>query len=410
MMFRPRCQRRTASGRDEERLGRGGSSLGYLAFAKERPAAFMDAAVAIIMTILVLELERPEQLTWTALWDMRMSFVAYAVSFFRLAVMWTTWHRGRHLLGAVSTQAALAAILVLFAMSLVPYTTRLVVPDFSNGVAQTLYALVAGLPAASCMQGWQRWRRTFLPSPILSSHARLLAANAGITSPACCQAWSSGRLLSLPASWSRLSSMSCQPARVPLLQKKGRTADEALYPGQGISPRMLAAFGIRAEEALRRSGVPEDTLAREAPTMTAGGCFAFMEAAGELAPEKDAAVKMASTEGIEQFSPPIFASCCAADGRACIGCLGRYKSLIGPMEFIVAEGGGVLSVEMTCGDADLSMPAFLVEIEFAFLLNLIRTAARLHIVPVSASMQEVPENAAFAEFLSVPSRLRPETS
>ncbi|MCH3925880.1 MAG: AraC family transcriptional regulator [Atopobiaceae bacterium] len=164
-------------------------------------------------------------------------------------------------------------------------------------------------------------------------------------------------------------------------------------------PRMLAAFGIKVEEALRRAGVPEDTFAREAPTMTAGDYFAFMAAVGELAPGKDAAVKMASTDGIEQFSPPIFASYCAANGRACIERLGRYKRLIGPMEFIVAEGDGVLSVEMTCGDADLSMPAFLVEIEFAFLVNLIRTATRQHIVPVSAAMQEVPEDAAFAEFL-----------
>lgn len=124
-----------------------------------------------------------------------------------------------------------------------------------------------------------------------------------------------------------------------------------------------------------------------------------MEAVGRLAPDKDAAVKMASTEGIEQFSPPIFEACCSHDGRACIARLARYKRLIGPMEFIAQEDDGVLSVEMTCGDADLVMPSFLVEVEFAFLVNLIRKATKKEISPVAAKMQEVPEDSSFAAFL-----------
>jgi hypothetical protein len=133
--------------------------------------------------------------------------------------------------------------------------------------------------------------------------------------------------------------------------------------------------------------------------MTASGCFAFMEAVGRLADDEDAAVKMASAEGIEQSSPPICAAYCSHDGRACIGRLARCKRLIGPMEFIVHEGEGTLSVEMTCGDAELRMPAFLVEVEFAFLVNLIRKATKQDISPVAAEMQEVPEDSSFAAYL-----------
>jgi hypothetical protein len=56
------------------------------------------------------------------------------------------------------------------------------------------------------------------------------------------------------------------------------------------------------------------------------------------------------------------------------------------------RGGGTLSVEMTCGDAELRMPAFRVEVEFAFLVNLIRKATKQDISPVAAEMQEVPED------------------
>lgn len=172
-------------------------------------------------------------------------------------------------------------------------------------------------------------------------------------------------------------------------------------------PRVLRAFGISAEEALRRSGAPEDTFAHETPTMTAADYFAFMEAVGRLAPDKDTAVKMASTEGIEQFSPPIFASYCARNGKSCIERLSRYKRLIGPMEFIVSEDNSRYSVEMTCGDAELTMPTFLVQVEFAFLVNLLRTATRQHIDVARAQMQQPPDDPAFAEFLGCEVQVAP---
>lgn len=168
-------------------------------------------------------------------------------------------------------------------------------------------------------------------------------------------------------------------------------------------PRVLEQFGIDTEEALRRADVPEDTFSRANPTMTAAHYFAFMEAVGALSDDADVALKMASVEGIEQFSPPIFAAYCAHDGRSCIDRLGRYKRLIGPMRFITSKADGTFTVMMTCDDDALAMPPFLVEIEFAFLVNLIRTATRTQINATAARMQTLPENrASLEEFLGCP--------
>ena len=59
---------------------------------KERLAAFMDAVLAIIMTILILELKKPEMASLKALWNLRIDFFAYTISFFWLGTMWVNLH------------------------------------------------------------------------------------------------------------------------------------------------------------------------------------------------------------------------------------------------------------------------------------------------------------------------------
>ena len=49
---------------------------------KEKLGAFMDAVLAIIMTILVLELEKPSASAFKAIWELKMNFFAYTLSFF----------------------------------------------------------------------------------------------------------------------------------------------------------------------------------------------------------------------------------------------------------------------------------------------------------------------------------------
>ncbi len=44
------------------------------------------------MTILVLELKKPSEVTWEALWELRSHFFAYAVSFLWLGAMWINNH------------------------------------------------------------------------------------------------------------------------------------------------------------------------------------------------------------------------------------------------------------------------------------------------------------------------------
>jgi uncharacterized membrane protein len=110
--------------------------------SKARLSAFVDAVLAIIMTILVLELERPEHVTLEALWDLRMNFFAYTVSFFWLGTMWINIHNEWYYVSKVGKKTVWWVMLLLFFSSLFPYATSLVSSEFNNSVAQVFYGVV----------------------------------------------------------------------------------------------------------------------------------------------------------------------------------------------------------------------------------------------------------------------------
>ncbi|TCD53636.1 DUF1211 domain-containing protein [Alloscardovia theropitheci] len=110
--------------------------------SKERLVAFTDAVLAIIMTILVLELERPKVLTWGAFWDLRTNFFAYTISFFWLGTMWVNMHRSWDRVEKINNTLVWISVLLLFFSSFFPYTTSIVSSNFNNSVAQGVYGII----------------------------------------------------------------------------------------------------------------------------------------------------------------------------------------------------------------------------------------------------------------------------
>ena len=113
--------------------------------SKERTMAFTDAILAIVMTILVLELNEPEQMTWSGIWALHESYLAYALSFFWLGTLWVGLHNEWQHVKMIKTSTLWMNLIVLFWASLFPYTTKLVSDHFNNSVAQVLYGVVVVL-------------------------------------------------------------------------------------------------------------------------------------------------------------------------------------------------------------------------------------------------------------------------
>lgn len=116
---------------------------------KDRVAAFTDAVLAIIMTILVLELEKPSAPTLSALWELRHSFFSYTLSFFWLGSMWVNIHNEWERIEKIGVKTLWVTLVLLFFCSVIPYATDLVSGDFNNRVTQGFYGIFVMLVTMS---------------------------------------------------------------------------------------------------------------------------------------------------------------------------------------------------------------------------------------------------------------------
>lgn len=73
----------------------------------------------------------------------------------------------------------------------------------------------------------------------------------------------------------------------------------------------LSGMGFSMDEVLKKAMLPEDLLARQTPSLTAEEYFRFMGAIDALSPDEQTLIRLAASEGIEAFSPPIFAAYCS---------------------------------------------------------------------------------------------------
>jgi uncharacterized membrane protein len=88
-----------------------------------RLLAMTDGVVAIIITIMVLELKAPEDASLAALIRLWPVFLAYALSFIYVGIYWNNHHHYFHLVSRVNGAVLWANFNLLFWISLVPFAT-----------------------------------------------------------------------------------------------------------------------------------------------------------------------------------------------------------------------------------------------------------------------------------------------
>lgn len=114
---------------------------------KNRFETFVDAILAIIMTILVLEFRVPEESfesdasLKSYLIHLTPSFVSYFISFSTIMILWLDHHNLFRLLKKVNIQLAFLNFLFILFLSATPFTTSLAGRNFESAQAVTIVAV-----------------------------------------------------------------------------------------------------------------------------------------------------------------------------------------------------------------------------------------------------------------------------
>ncbi len=106
-----------------------------------RLEAFSDGVIAIIVTIMVLELHAPSQPTLAGLWKVAPVFLSYGLSFLVVAIMWVNHHHLIHAVHGVTARLLWSNLYLLFWMSLVPFVTDYLGKNYHEPLAVALYGL-----------------------------------------------------------------------------------------------------------------------------------------------------------------------------------------------------------------------------------------------------------------------------
>ena len=106
---------------------------------KERLTAFTDGVVAIIITIMVLELKTPHGTTFADLTSMLPAFLGYVLSFIYVGIYWNNHHHMLTLATSVTGPILWANMHLLFWLSLVPFATAWMGENLTSTVPVALY-------------------------------------------------------------------------------------------------------------------------------------------------------------------------------------------------------------------------------------------------------------------------------
>lgn len=116
---------------------------------KTRLEAFSDGVLAVIITIMVLEMKVPHGSDWQSLQPLLPVFLSYVLSFVYIGIYWNNHHHMLHTLQHVNGRVLWANLHLLFWLSLVPFVTGWMGENHFAALPTSLYGVVLFMAAAA---------------------------------------------------------------------------------------------------------------------------------------------------------------------------------------------------------------------------------------------------------------------
>lgn len=109
---------------------------------KNRLEAFSDGVLAIVITIMVLEMKVPHDASWPAVAKLMPVFLSYVLSFVYVGIYWNNHHHMVHTVERTTGAMLWANLHLLFWLSLMPFATGWVGENGFAAAPTTLYGIV----------------------------------------------------------------------------------------------------------------------------------------------------------------------------------------------------------------------------------------------------------------------------
>lgn len=107
---------------------------------KTRLEAFSDGVIAIIITIMVLDLKTPHHTDWVSIKPLVPVFISYIISYIFVGIYWGNHHHLLHTVSHVNSKIIWANLHLLFWLSLIPFTTAWIGETNFDKLAVAVYA------------------------------------------------------------------------------------------------------------------------------------------------------------------------------------------------------------------------------------------------------------------------------
>ncbi|GAA0180178.1 AraC family transcriptional regulator [Clostridium sediminicola] len=162
----------------------------------------------------------------------------------------------------------------------------------------------------------------------------------------------------------------------------------------------IKALGINAELVFKKADIRYKMVNKDGISISIEQYIRFMESLDEVIEDKDI-IEHSNIEKIMMFIPPLFAAMCARDGINCFQRISKYKKIIGPFILDVHTDDEKLSMEFIFDNNNRDIPRFTIISEQVLMVNIIRKATGLDIVPTKVASVYDYGDGELEEFLGI---------
>ncbi len=110
---------------------------------KTRLEMFSDAVIAIILTIMVLEMKAPEETDWASIKPLLPKLLSYGLSYLFIAIYWVNHHHLLHTIKNVTPSVMWSNMNLLFWLSLIPFATAWMGENHFERITVVAYSVLA---------------------------------------------------------------------------------------------------------------------------------------------------------------------------------------------------------------------------------------------------------------------------